>query len=249
MLRFPGPALLVMTLCSGLCSAETLSLEEALRLALANNTAIVNSRLQLEAAGDDVAALRTTRYPRMDISGGVSHTLEDQSYTFDQGVWGTYPGIGEVPAQDITINSADGTSKIWSAGITQPLSQQYRLGLSVEQGEVKEDMAGELVRLTRQDLALVVKQNYFEILQTRNDLVVSREAILFYEKAMGIKPGDRTAYLKIKEANKRKQEQALQPPIACETDVNEFTNILSAITDQRYSSDKLSLCKKYIEKK
>jgi tetratricopeptide (TPR) repeat protein len=75
------------------------------------------------------------------------------------------------------------------------------------------------------------------------------EAILFYEEAMNLKPGDRTAYLKIKEVNKRKQEQALQPPIECKTDGNEFANILSAITDQRYSSDKISLSKKYIEKK
>ncbi len=181
MTHFPVPLLLIIALYAGPGRAETLSLEEALRLALANNTAIVNSKLQLAAAGDDVAALRTTRYPRMDIRGGVSHTLEDQSYTFDQGVWGTYPAIGEVPAQDITIDSADGTTRIWSAGVTQPLSQQYRLGLSVDQGEVKEDMAGELVRLTEQDLALVVKQSYFEILQTRNDLAVSREAIVFYQ--------------------------------------------------------------------
>lgn len=181
MSRVPVPVLLAIFLYPGACNAEILSLDEALRLALTNNTAVVNSKLQLEAAADDVAALRTTRYPRMDISGGVSHTLEDQSYTFDQGVWGTYPGIGEVPAQDITINSADGTSKIWSAGITQPLSQQYRVGLSIEQGEVKEDMAGALVSLAQQNLALIVKQTYFEILQTRNDLDVSNEAILFYE--------------------------------------------------------------------
>lgn len=179
--RFPVRVLLAVTLIPGFCYAETLSLDEALQRALASNTSIANSKLELEAAGDDVEALRTMRYPRMDVRGGVSHTLEDQSYTFDQGVWGTFPGIGEVPGEDITIDNTDGTSKMWSAGITQPLSQQYRLGLTVEQGEVKEEMAGELVRLTQQDLALVVKQNYFEILQTRNDLVVSNEAILFYQ--------------------------------------------------------------------
>lgn len=53
-----------------------------------------------------------------------------------------------------------GGSRLMSAGITQPLSQQYRLALSIEQGEVKEDMATEFIRLTQQDIARVVKQEY-----------------------------------------------------------------------------------------
>tara|TARA_R110001592_G_scaffold337300_1_gene623534 strand:- start:135198 stop:136478 length:1281 start_codon:yes stop_codon:yes gene_type:complete len=165
---------------SGLCGAETLSLDQALTLALRNNTAVTNAELQREAAQDDVNALRTSRYPRLDVSGGISHNMEDQEYTFDEGVWGDYPNIGEIPGEDITITSSSGTSRLLSAGITQPLSQQYRLALSIEQGEVKEDMATEFIRLTQQDVARVVKQNYFDILQTQSTLAATRESIIFY---------------------------------------------------------------------
>ncbi|MEM1155052.1 MAG: TolC family protein [Pseudomonadota bacterium] len=160
--------------------AQILSLEEALAIALANNTAVTNAELQRAAAQDDVEALRTTRYPRLDIDGRVSHHLEDQEYVFEEGVWGDYPVIGEVPAQDITIKSNSGTTQQVSAGITQPLAQQYRLGLSIEQGEVRQDMATEFVRLTQQDVARVVKEEYFNILQSQSTLATTREAIVFY---------------------------------------------------------------------
>ena len=180
MVRWPARALLAFLPLSGLCGAETLSLDEALALALRNNTAVTNAELQREAAQDDVNALRTSRYPRLDVSGGISHNMEDQEYTFDEGVWGDYPNIGEIPGEDITITSSSGTSRLLSAGITQPLSQQYRLALSIEQGEVKEDMATEFIRLTQQDVARVVKQDYFDILQTQSTLAATRESIIFY---------------------------------------------------------------------
>jgi len=186
MVRFPASALLAVLSWSALCEAETLSLDEALAIALRNNTAVSNAELQREAAEDDVEALRTARYPRLDLSGRVSHNLEDQDYTFDEGVWGDYPAIGEVPAEDITITSNGSNSRLLSAGITQPLSQQYRLALSIEQGEVKEDMATEFIRLTQQDIARVVKQEYFEILQTQSTLAATRESIIFYKSLVDL---------------------------------------------------------------
>lgn len=174
-------AILTLFLCSaGLCAAETLTLERALELALEHNRAVANAELERAAAEDDLAALRTARLPRLDLRGGLSHNLEDQDYTFDEGVWGTYPVVGDIPAEDIDITSDEGTSRRLSASITQPLSQQYRLALSVEQGEVKEDMSEELIRLTRQDVARLVKENYFQILQTRSDLEATRESVLYY---------------------------------------------------------------------
>jgi hypothetical protein len=71
--------------CNGLIDLSgglTLTLEQALELALNNNTAVTNAELQQAAAEEDVAALRTTRYPRRV----VSRNLETQRYTFDEGV-------------------------------------------------------------------------------------------------------------------------------------------------------------------
>jgi outer membrane protein TolC len=180
MFRFAIKVILAAIPVSGFCQADLLTLDESLEIALANNLAVASARLEVAAAGDEVAALRTRRYPSLDVVGGVSDNLSDQSYNFEQGVWGDYPLIGEVPDQDITINSASGTTSFLSANLTQPISQQYQLAMRIEHGEVKEDMAEEMVRLTQQDLVRIVKQNYFDIVQTRSDLAVTRESILFY---------------------------------------------------------------------
>ena len=152
MFRFAIKVILAAIPVSGFCQAQLLTLDESLNIALANNLAVANAQLEVAAAGDEVDALRTRRYPQLDLRGGVSDNLKDQDYTFEAGVWGDFPMIGEVPSQDITISSASGTTRFLSADLTQPLSQQYRLALSIEQGEVKEDMAQEKVRLTQQDL-------------------------------------------------------------------------------------------------
>ena len=131
MFRFAITVVLAAIPVAGFCQADLLTLDECLEIALANNLALVNARLEVAAAGDNVAALRTRRYPRLDVQGGVSNNLQDQGYTFEEGVWGDYPMIGELPAQDVTINSASGSTSFLSAGVTQPLSQQYRLALSI----------------------------------------------------------------------------------------------------------------------
>ncbi len=181
MFRFVFKVVLVLMPVSGFCQGALLTLDQALDIAMRDNLALASAELEVSAAQNDVAALKTRRYPSMDLRGGVTDNLTEQEYNFDQGVWGTFPGTGPIPSQDVTITSAKGTTQFLSAGITQPLSQQYRLSLSIQQGEVKEEMAEETVRLTRQDLARVVKQQYFQIVQTQSDLRTTEESIAFYE--------------------------------------------------------------------
>jgi outer membrane protein len=180
MLRFVATVMLGVVPCAAIAQTDVLSLDQALEIALRQNVMIANAELEAQAAGDEVAALRTRRLPRFDVMGRTSQNLQDQEYTFDQGVWGTYPVIGAVPPRDVTIESATGATSLVSFGVTQPLAQQYRIGLSIEQGEVKEQMAAENVRLTQQDMARVVKQEYFDIVQTQSDLETTLESIRFY---------------------------------------------------------------------
>jgi outer membrane protein len=187
MFRFIKPALVCVALLPIIGQTQSspqpplLGLQEAIDLALTNNLNVVNVQLEIDATEGQVAALRARRFPQLTVSGLVSENLEEQEYTFDEGVWGDYPVIGPVPSQDTTIESASGTTGIVSANATQPISQLYTLGLSIEQSEIQEDLAREQKRLTEQDLARIVKQNYFEIVQAQSSLIVTQESIVFYQ--------------------------------------------------------------------
>lgn len=165
-----------------LVSAQSgvLTLDEALEIALSQNLAVANAELDISAASDDLKAIKTRRLPNMDVRGGYSDNLESQSFFFEQGVWGTYPVIGDVPSQDVSITSMNGGTSFVSANVSQPLSQLYRIGLGVEQSEVKVEMADQRLRMTQSEIANLVKRNYFDILQLESQLGTTEESIVFY---------------------------------------------------------------------
>ena len=83
------------------------------------------------------------------------------------------------------------------------------------------------------------------------------EAISSYERAMTLKPGDKTAYTRIKEANRRKQEfMDSEPDVetieiveeTCITEESEFSHIITTIESQSFSSDKKEMAKKQVSK-
>lgn len=182
----PGPGVFVFALyllvlpVSVNAQGQVLTLDTALKTALSENLSVENAELEIEASIDDVAAIKTRRLPRLELGGGYRDNLDPQSYLFEQGVWGTYPVIGEVPAEDISINALSGSTGMASASLSQPLSQQYRISLGIEQSEVKQEMADQHLLMTRTQLSREVKRVYFDILQVESDLSTIEESILFY---------------------------------------------------------------------
>ena len=178
---------LSMTAYSSLVSAQAiysstpvLTVDEAIRLALKHNLQIENADLQVDRAEGALAAIKTARLPRLDLRGGVKEHLSDQSYTFNQGVYGNYPVVGDIPGKDIEIDSHSGTTSFLSANVVQPLSQLYRINLAVEKGEITQEMAEQQLRAVQNTTVKQVKSQYYAILRTQSDLVTSRDSIEFY---------------------------------------------------------------------
>jgi outer membrane protein TolC len=176
-----GIALACFLPCQVLAQGGILTLDQALEIALGQNLSVANAELDVSASTDELEAIKTRRLPSMDVRGGYSDNLKSQSFLFEQGVWGTYPVIGDVPSQDVSITSQDGGTSFVSANVSQPLSQLYRIGLGVEQNEVKVEMAGERLRMTKTEIASLVKTNYFDILQLQSQLQTTEESVLFYQ--------------------------------------------------------------------
>jgi outer membrane protein len=158
---------------------EMLTLEAALAQALANNLEVKNAHLEVRKAGDDVAAAKTKRLPKLDFSLYGSHHFTDEGYTFKAGSFGTFDATGPIPAQDVTIKTTPTFTTLVSASASLPLSQQYRIGKYIEQFEVQQGMATEELQSQRQTTAKDVKQVYYGILETQDALVAKRETIVF----------------------------------------------------------------------
>jgi outer membrane protein len=151
-----------------------LTLDQALDLAVQFNRTLDNAEMDIDKAADSLAAERTKRLPKLDLGLSESYNLTPQGYTFERG------GFGLVPTEDVDIVSNEGFTTIVSASVKQPLSDLYRIGLSIDQFEVNEDIADQELRSRRQAVIRDVKKAYYDILKTQNELTSSEASISFY---------------------------------------------------------------------
>ena len=168
-----GFLVLTLMLSASVASAQsqaTLSLDEAVALAMQNNRTLQNAELQATKAQEDIDTARSRRYPQFKFEAQAAQLLRPVEVNFDQGAFGTYPGIGPIPGTDTTITTGKGPTYIVDARAAQPLSQLFQLNLNVHATEVARDVQREKVRAGRLDVIKNVKQLYYSILRTESAL-------------------------------------------------------------------------------
>ena len=147
---------------------ETLTLQQAIVAAEANNRAIRAARLEHDKALREIGVARTYRLPIFSVSALGSQSLAHLGLTFPMGSFGVYPGIGPVPGKTTTLTGPLQPAGIFYASVAQPLSQQRKIGLSIELARVGAAIADETVRWRRQATVNEVRRLYYGILQTES---------------------------------------------------------------------------------
>src|SRR5262245_611681 len=175
--------LLLVTPLSGWCqqsfsaSDEVLTLEQAIALALRENHLIRVTENEAEKTGHVVAATRTTRLPSMDVFSLVAEQFVEPVHLANP-LSNIIPGVGPF----FSIGIPRRPTSIFAGLILQPISQQYRLGLNIEQAKLVRDTETERLRLVRQSTIDRVKQTYYGMLQTQSALESIQEAITSYRE-------------------------------------------------------------------
>src|SRR5262245_22908565 len=161
---------------------ERLSLDAAIRMAVEHNRSLESARLQVAKAEEELAAAKTRRLPAFDVTLFASQLLTRVDFPFPQGAFGAFPGTGPIPATDTTVTTPRQPNLFVSSQLTQPLTQQKRIGLSILVAEAARDIEQE--RSQGQLLAVVnsVKRLYFSILETESAIAASDDAISLYRE-------------------------------------------------------------------
>lgn len=160
--------------------SSQLTLDAAVSLAMANNRQIKLTTLEVEKAEDAVAALRTERLPQFNLYLLESELLRPLNFQFPEGAFGTFPGIGPIPAHNTDISTPLRPTTYLFQTATQPISQLHRIGLGIQSREVNVELARETLRQQRQTVADQVKQDYYAILQTQSALEAANQVVKFY---------------------------------------------------------------------
>ena len=163
-------------------ASEVLTLNRAISLALENNRSAKNAKLEVEKAGDKVAQLRTRRLPALKLTSLVSQPLSTFETRFEKGVFGTYPGIGPVPAETTFITSSTKPTALMLAQVTQPITQLRRIGLQIKQQEVGLEISQADLKAVEQTIVNDVKHAYYAILQTHGATLAAEESVRLYRE-------------------------------------------------------------------
>lgn len=159
-----------------------LTLDEAVAFALHNNRPVKSALIDIAKYDDKIAQTRTKRLPSFSFSAEAGVLLSRLDFIFDRGVFGTFPGIGPVPATNTDIRTPISLTSILIAQATQPISQQYKIRLGLQQLQAGKELAQEQLRIRRQALADNVKQAYYALLSAQSALEDQAEQIKLYRE-------------------------------------------------------------------
>jgi outer membrane protein TolC len=166
--------------------APVLYLDEAVSLALENNRQVKISLLEAQKSDFRVSTARSRRLPQFQfavLGGALLHSFD---FSFDKGVFGTYPNIGPIPGNDTKIRNPARFTTYVTAAFDQPLIQQYKIGLAIRATELGRDIAREDVRAERQKIAAAVRNAYFQLVATQAGVDAAREAVRTLEEAQRV---------------------------------------------------------------
>ena len=180
---------------------EVLTLDQAIALALHENHSVRDAELEAGKAGDDLAATRTQRLPSMNV---FSLTAE-QFIKPGSNLGSLAPTIFCDYLSSVSVRSFPsvflGDRPLIAGLILQPISQQYRLGLNVEQAKLARNTERERLRLVKQSTIDRVKQTYYGILQTQSALDSVREAVASYRELDRVTSDQVTQQVSLKNAS------------------------------------------------
>ena len=159
-------------------TGEVLTLEQAIALAMRDNHTVKSAELGVGKAGDELAATRTSRLPSMHVFTLASQQFVKHDVSVDNPLSSLLPGIG--PFFSVSVPRRPTT--IFAGQILQPLAQQYRIGLNIEESKLAREVEKEKLRQVQQSIVDEVKLNYYGILQTQSALESVVEAIRLYRE-------------------------------------------------------------------
>jgi len=148
--------------------AQATTLREAIRAADAANRTIQIAELERDKSVRDVKAAKTHRWPVFSVTALGSQPLTQLGITLERGSLGVYPHDGPIPGQTTTLTSPLQFGFIGYASVSQPLTQQFKIGLGIDLAQVAVDATNEQLRAKRHAVLNEVRHLYYGIAQAES---------------------------------------------------------------------------------
>ncbi len=167
----------------------TLTLPEAVKLALAQNRELKIARLKVREQEQKKAGVKADYFPQLKNESTFLHVTALENIVIPEGAFGALPNAGFVPTHDVLIGQGSQTVETIGTGLTQPLTplirvrQQNRIAAS-EVLASRDD-----VKKAENQIAVKVHEAYYGILIARLQKLAADQNNEYRENALARIPG------------------------------------------------------------
>ncbi len=162
--------------------AKPLTLQEAVLLARSHNRELKQAEVEIHKQKEAFSEAKTQLYPRFDTYFLASELLTPLDFTIRSGTFGTFPATGPIPAKDSKIHTPARPVAITSFTATQPLTQLFRINLSIKQQQLAAELSRQSYFEREQELVNEVRRAYYAILQSQSELESQRALLAYFEE-------------------------------------------------------------------
>jgi outer membrane protein len=159
-------------------STESLTLDQAIDLALHNNHGIKIAAYEVARAEEDVFVAKTSRLPSLHMHTLVSENLAKNDIKIPNPASDQFPGLGPF----FLLTQQRKPAGVFAVTAVEPLSQQYRIGLHIKLERLSGEIAQAKLRQQQNETIAQVKKTYYAILQTKSELASLAEAVKSYKE-------------------------------------------------------------------
>ena len=162
--------------------AGVLTVDQAVKLAVADNRMLKITSLQLADSKESYLAFKTHRFPTFNTYIFASELLAPISFTVPAGQFGSYPGIGPIPAINTPITTPQQPTAYVMANVSQPLLTLYKINIGIEGKGLQVDLAAQQLVGKRQAVIANVRDTYYTALQVDDGISATQASIQQYEE-------------------------------------------------------------------
>jgi outer membrane protein TolC len=160
-----------------------LTLEQAVELAVANNSSLKTASLETQLAADDLAANRTKRFASTQVTALGAQLVTKPSVTFPAGSLGVYSATGPIPSTNRTIEIARKPAGTVNVSVAQPLSTQYQLHLQLKALELGLEGTRQDQEKTRLQVVDQVRRAYYAVVEAQSALDSLQASLPYYQES------------------------------------------------------------------
>ena len=146
---------------------STITLDEALQMAMNKNSTVRIAEQKVKEAHAKVIQARANYFPEATNQTNAFHANQADFMTIPAGALGTYGAIGPLPGRDINIQEGKQDFEITQTTVAQPVTQLFKIHSGVSAAQAEARMAQDDLDRARNEVALNVKKVYYGLLSAQ----------------------------------------------------------------------------------